>query len=239
MAQESGSEQRCSAVPSFSQCQDFPIVIPPRSWASSISDFDKRIFGRDAWPRAVWEHELAQPDRRYLAVQGQRDAIRSLPPVLAIAGLRLAQEAELLTVAVAPELRRRGVAQKLVAQLLAWAHLGGAQLVFLEVRAGDAGAQALYQRFGFIPIARRRRYYSDDDALVMQLDLSVMDDRQTDSLPADASLAEASLADVTLVDTALVNASPADAPPADASLTLSISSVDALSARNVQCQHIQ
>lgn len=150
----------------------FSVLVPPRSWAGSLADFDSQIFARDAWPQAVWDHELSQPDRRYLAIPGEREAIRSLPAIAAVAGLRLAPEAELLTLAVTPAMRRRGLARTLLAQLLAWARRGGAQCVFLEVRSRDAGAQALYQRFGFSPIARRRGYYSDDDACVMRLDFS-------------------------------------------------------------------
>ncbi|MCI5825758.1 MAG: ribosomal protein S18-alanine N-acetyltransferase [Arcanobacterium sp.] len=139
------------------------------SWAGRVADFDRRIFGKDAWPRSVWEHELRQSDRLYLVVLGAADPIRSFPPIVAIAGIRAAEDAEVLTVAVAPQQRRQGIAQALLTQLFEWVRLRGAQQVFLEVRASDVGAQALYQRFGFEGIASRRHYYSDDDALVMRM----------------------------------------------------------------------
>lgn len=85
---------------------------------------------------------------------------------------RIGDEAEILTLAVAPERQRRGCAKALVAALLDAARGDGARSVFLEVDAGKKGAIALYEGAGFTRIARRQRYYkSGADALVMRIDL--------------------------------------------------------------------
>src|SRR5713226_4051356 len=78
-------------------------------------------------------------------------------------------EAHVTTIGVHPEYRRHGIGERLFAALLEEARERGVRRATLEVRESNRGAQALYARFGFIPIARRRRYYSDtdEDAIVM------------------------------------------------------------------------
>lgn len=87
-------------------------------------------------------------------------------------GRAVAGEAELLTLAVAPEARRRGIARALVAAFLAEAAARGAETAFLEVAADNAPAEALYRAAGFAQAGRRRGYYARPpqpplDALVM------------------------------------------------------------------------
>lgn len=83
-----------------------------------------------------------------------------------------ADEAEILTLAVAPAARRRGLGAALMAAAMAGAVLRGAAAMFLEVAASNAAALALYQGLGFDGVGRRRRYYEDgEDALVLRRDL--------------------------------------------------------------------
>lgn len=84
-------------------------------------------------------------------------------------GRIVANEAEILTLAVVPAARRQGIAAALLeAAKTAVAALGGRAL-FLEVAVGNRGALALYARHGFIEVGRRRRYYGDgSDALIMR-----------------------------------------------------------------------
>lgn len=80
-------------------------------------------------------------------------------------GRAVAGEAELLTLAVAPEARRLGLGRKLVARFLYQAQLRGAGRAFLEVKADNAAAIALYESAGFAPAGRRRGYYQSEDGL--------------------------------------------------------------------------
>ncbi|MFO7892793.1 MAG: ribosomal protein S18-alanine N-acetyltransferase [Longimicrobiales bacterium] len=82
----------------------------------------------------------------------------------------VANQAELGNVAVADGWRRRGIAGRLVETVLEWLRERGVKHVFLEVRASNAGAQALYGRHGFEPVGRRPGYYSrpEEDALVLR-----------------------------------------------------------------------
>ena len=65
-------------------------------------------------------------------------------------------EAEVLTLAVVPAARRRGIGRALLARALA--AMNGAPL-FLEVAADNAAAMALYGAAGLRPCGRRRDYY--------------------------------------------------------------------------------
>jgi ribosomal-protein-alanine N-acetyltransferase len=80
-----------------------------------------------------------------------------------------ADEAEILTLAVAPDARRQGGGAALLAAAMAQAALRGAAAMFLEVSEGNAAARALYAAAGFAEAGRRRRYYADGaDALVLR-----------------------------------------------------------------------
>jgi len=92
-------------------------------------------------------------------------------------GRAVAGEAELLTLAVAPEARRRGLGRKLLARFQYQASLRGAERAFLEVSAENVPAIALYESTGFARVGRRRGYYQTPsgqriDALVLARDLA-------------------------------------------------------------------
>jgi ribosomal protein S18 acetylase RimI-like enzyme len=78
--------------------------------------------------------------------------------------------ADLLYVHVRPPARRHGLGRRLVERLLDELE-GRPQIesLFLEVRASNAGAQALYAQLGLAPVGRRRAYYQNgEDALVLR-----------------------------------------------------------------------
>lgn len=83
---------------------------------------------------------------------------------------RVADEAEILNLAVRPGFRRQGAGSQLVHEMIE--RLSGCRVkrVFLEVRESNAGAIAFYQKHGFLRTGRRRSYYHDpvEDALVFQ-----------------------------------------------------------------------
>jgi len=74
-------------------------------------------------------------------------------------------------IAVAPGARGRGIGRVLLEQALVVLAIEGAELVKLEVRAGNEPAMSLYRGEGFEPAQRVPRYYDDgEDAVVMVLD---------------------------------------------------------------------
>jgi ribosomal-protein-alanine N-acetyltransferase len=89
----------------------------------------------------------------------------------------VADEGEILTLAVAPAVRRRGVGRVLVEAAAAEAERRGAQTLFLEVAEDNPGALALYESAGFSRAGLRRAYYARPntraaDALVLRRPLN-------------------------------------------------------------------
>jgi ribosomal-protein-alanine N-acetyltransferase len=74
-------------------------------------------------------------------------------------GRSVAGEAELLTLAVAPDRRRRGIATALLNRFAATCMAAGTDRAFLEVAADNAAARALYAAAGFRPVGCRAGYY--------------------------------------------------------------------------------
>ncbi len=104
--------------------------------------------------------------------------LRRMPGLIEIPGQRgfaigrhAAGEAELLTIAVLPVARRRGLGAGLLAAFHEAAREGGARTAFLEVARTNAAARALYDRAGYAEIGCRRGYYDEVrpaiDAIVM------------------------------------------------------------------------
>jgi len=84
-------------------------------------------------------------------------------------GRAAADEFEILNMAVALSHRRRGVATQLVKSALEWSRTAGIRRAYLEVRASNASAIALYKRHGFRPCGRRVQYYQNpvEDGIVL------------------------------------------------------------------------
>lgn len=91
-------------------------------------------------------------------------------------GRAVADEAELLTIAVLSDARRTGLGKLLMTEFLDEAARRGATSAFLEVSETNASALALYRSAGFALIGRRRGYYRDGpthfDALILKRDVS-------------------------------------------------------------------
>jgi ribosomal-protein-alanine N-acetyltransferase len=88
-----------------------------------------------------------------------------------------ADEAEILTLAVAPDRRRRGTGVDLIEAAAATARERGAVRLFLEVGADNDPALRLYGRTGFVEVGRRKAYYHRPgggraDAVVMKRSLN-------------------------------------------------------------------
>ena len=116
-----------------------------------------------SWSEAVWREELESPFGLYLVLEEGGEIFGQI-------GVRhVLDELHITTLAVRPERRRRGHARTLVNAALA--AFPGARRVHLEVRPSNAAARELYEAMGFSTTGLRRRYYGDEDALLMTLDL--------------------------------------------------------------------
>ena len=96
----------------------------------------------------------------------------------------LIDEMEVVTIAVDPAHHRTGQGRQLIHHVVHQAKATSCQAIFLEVKADNVAATALYTAFGFARVGLRRAYYADlsgkkHDAMVMRLDLSTDSVRQT------------------------------------------------------------
>lgn len=85
-------------------------------------------------------------------------------------------EAHLLNISVRDDVQRQGIGKLLLDQVCSLARRLQMQSVLLEVRPSNTRAIAIYQRYGFVEIGRRRDYYpaagdKREEAIVMRLPL--------------------------------------------------------------------
>jgi [ribosomal protein S18]-alanine N-acetyltransferase len=83
----------------------------------------------------------------------------------------VADEAEILTLAVRPQARGKGLGRALLQKAINKARDVGAETMFLEVGADNPQALALYAGMGFAKVGARKGYYDGRDALVLRLPL--------------------------------------------------------------------
>ncbi|MCA3747538.1 MAG: ribosomal protein S18-alanine N-acetyltransferase [Rubrobacter sp.] len=115
------------------------------------------------WSEGVWRQELKSPFGLYLVLE-EEGRVRGQ-----IGARRAADELHVTTLAVHPRIRRRGYGRALLQAAIS--EESGIRRVMLEVRPSNAAARAFYASLGFRSTGRRPRYYGDEDALLMTLDL--------------------------------------------------------------------
>lgn len=135
--------------------------------ADALIAIEARAFGAASWGRQGVADGLADHlTRAIVALDAETK------PQGFVMWRRIGDEAEILTIAVAPDRQRQGCASALLKAVFDALHGEGARSLFLEVDAGNTAAIALYEALGFVRIARRKRYYrSGAEALVMRADL--------------------------------------------------------------------
>ena len=138
----------------------------------AIMAIETPTFTTDAWSKQNMRSELLSPHTVYLVAfdDGAPEVTSGYAGLLAPRG---GGQADIQTIAVADDARRRGLGRELMTTLIDAATERGATEIFLEVRADNPGAQELYHSLGFEQIAVRPRYYQPDgiDALIMRLAL--------------------------------------------------------------------
>ena len=80
-------------------------------------------------------------------------------------------EAELITIGVAPDARRTGIAAAMMGIMEGELKKSGVKSVFLEVAENNTPARRLYEQNGYVQIGVRPKYYDGIDAIMMKKDL--------------------------------------------------------------------
>jgi tRNA threonylcarbamoyladenosine biosynthesis protein TsaB len=120
-----------------------------------------------AFPKP-WEGEFIANLLRNPSTEGRLAFGPDATPQGFLLATRIADEAEILTIAVHPQVRRKGLGSMMLARLSEELGSLGIAKLFLDVAEGNAPARALYLAAGFAETGRRRAYYADgDDAILM------------------------------------------------------------------------
>lgn len=132
-----------------------------------VAAMEKEIFKDDPWSIGQFKEEISNNEitRHYLV------ACDSDHHIIGWAGAMCASEGsdtDILTIAVDPDYRLRGIARHMLTSLIDWAYSKNSPKILLEVETKNLAAQALYISEGFDVISERKDYYGAGvDALVM------------------------------------------------------------------------
>ena len=130
-----------------------------------VAMIEKECFNSQAWSRDAFSDALTKDIYLYyVAVRDEH--------VIGTAGLIISfDEATITNVGVKNEMRRCGVAKKLLAALIEIGTKNGINHFFLEVREGNVPARRLYESLNFNMAGKRKAFYKnpDEDAIVYVL----------------------------------------------------------------------
>ena len=134
----------------------------------SATAIEKEVYAKAAWSAGQFKEEFAKAPNtaHYIAAEFEGKLI-------AYAGIfYVADVADIHTITVASDHRRKGIGRELLKRLIDWARVKKAQAVMLEMRLGNDQARPLYESFGFVEISKRENYYGPGlTAVVMRKEL--------------------------------------------------------------------
>jgi ribosomal-protein-alanine N-acetyltransferase len=140
----------------------FTIRLLVESDAVCMAELEKQCFSLP-WSEQTIRADLNNPISRYL---GAFDAGR----LVGYAGIQMVvDEGYITNIATAPDMRRKGIADTLLREMLSRAKQRGLRFATLEVRESNLPAQGLYEKHGFIAKGKRKGYYEkpEEDAIIM------------------------------------------------------------------------
>jgi ribosomal-protein-alanine N-acetyltransferase len=138
-----------------------------RSDLGRLVRLERVCFPEDAYPRALFDELLDECAGTFLIAESE--GVLAGYVVLCVRGAR----AELVSIAVRPQFRRKGIGDALLRRVIRIARRRGVARVSLTVRVENQDAAAFYRRFGFKRTGRIRRYYDNGgDGFRMSLRLA-------------------------------------------------------------------
>ena len=136
---------------------------------SQVAELEKLCFGTEAWSEKSVASELTNRLSLWLvALDGER--VSGYVGSQSVLG-----ESDMMNVAVHPDYRRQGIAEKLCLALVEALKEKGNHCLTLEVRASNEPAKALYEKLGFIQVGLRKNYYRNprEDACILRKEWEV------------------------------------------------------------------
>lgn len=133
----------------------------------AVAQLDQMSFSLP-WPEHSFHYEVSdnRVARCFVAETDDKQLAAMIVSWIVVDELHIA------TIATHPDFRRQGIGSQILTAALEDAALSNVRKAFLEVRAGNEAALAMYRKFGFEMTGRRPRYYKDngEDALLMTLE---------------------------------------------------------------------
>ena len=138
---------------------DLPILV----------SLDREYFPDTAWPIEQFREEIGGKTRNYIIAEDDGEVIAYAGAFLPSVG----GDGDIMTIAVNPKYRRKGIATYLIAELEKWAKSRGGDSMLLEVNIKNESAIALYSKLGYEKLNIRKNYYGyGKDAQIMKRKLS-------------------------------------------------------------------
>lgn len=145
----------------------YRIVALHASHISEIAALEAASFSAP-WDEVSIRGELDNPLALWLIAEDEKGSVLGY-----VGSQSCFEDADILNVAVAPEARRRGIAESLMLELERCLLPKGVEKITLEVRASNAPAIALYRKIAYQQVGIRKNYYEKprEDALILQKSL--------------------------------------------------------------------
>ena len=124
------------------------------------SEFD------DFWNSETLKNELENNNSYYIVAKINNN-------IVGFAGIKtVLEEADIMNVVTKKDIRNSGIGSALFSAIIDYAKSNNVKKITLEVNENNLSAIHLYEKFGFVKIAERKKYYNGTDtAIIMQLNL--------------------------------------------------------------------
>ncbi len=130
-----------------------------------LVSMDREYFPDTSWPIEQFREEIGGKTRNFIIAEENGQVIAYAGAFLPSAG----GAGDIMTIAVIPSYRRKGIATYLISELESWAKSRGADSMMLEVDISNQSAIELYLHLGYEKLNVRKNYYGyGKDAQIMK-----------------------------------------------------------------------
>lgn len=118
------------------------------------------------WNYNILKEEIENQNSYFIVAKSENETI------VGFAGIKvILDEADIMNIVVHKDFRNKKIGSQLLEQLLLYSKQNNIKSINLEVNELNSNAIALYKKFGFKQIAIRKKYYNDNDAIIMKKEI--------------------------------------------------------------------
>lgn len=118
------------------------------------------------WNYNILKEEIENQNSYFIVAKSENETI------VGFAGIKvILDEADIMNIVVHKDFRNKKIGSQLLEQLLLYSKQNSIKSINLEVNELNSNAIALYKKFGFKQIAIRKKYYNDNDAIIMKKEI--------------------------------------------------------------------